>query len=270
MSSRNSPESVRNEPLKLKLERLYSSYNRYEYIDPDPLLFLYEYSKAEDIEIAALIASALAYGRVAQIIKSVRLILSSMTPSPSEFLAKASEKDLSGTFQGFKHRFSTGDDIARILLGAKSAIEKHGSLEKCFLSHARSTDATLVPAIGKFSVELCRFFPARESYLLPSPEKGSACKRVNLMLRWLVRKDEVDVGIWSSVPKSKLVVPLDTHMFRIAGELGLCARNSADLKSALEITRAFAVICPADPVRYDFALTRFGIHPEVNRKSVHD
>ena len=141
-------------------------------------------------------------------------------------------------------------------------------LQQTFLSHYSDTDETLLPALTGFSHELCCFFPEHASYLLPSPEKGSACKRANLMLRWLVRTDAVDPGCWDRVPKRKLLVPLDTHMFRIAKELELCSRSSANLNAVLEITRAFAAFAPEDPVKYDFALTRFGIHPVVNKKKL--
>ncbi|MFC1474950.1 TIGR02757 family protein, partial [bacterium] len=99
----------------------------------------------------------------------------------------------------------------------------------------------------------------RSCYLTPAPRRGSACKRMNLFLRWMVRRDDVDPGPWTDVPASKLVVPLDTHMHRISSGMGLTSRKQADLKTAIEITDAFRAISPEDPVRYDFALTRLGI-----------
>ncbi len=245
------------------LEKIYCIYNRREYVDPDPILFLYEY-EGTDREIAALVASSLAYGRVGQILKSVRNALDVMGKSPSAFLDKNSESQIHAAFSLFKHRFTTGEDLARLLCGARKALRRCGTLENAFLSGYSAKEETLLPAVSKFSYELCAFFPNHSSSLLPSPEKGSACKRLNLMLRWLVRSDAVDPGGWDRVPKSRLLVPLDTHMFRIAGELGFHARMSANLDAALEITRAFASYAPDDPVKYDFALTRFGIHPLVS------
>ena len=248
------------------LENIYCAYNRREYVDPDPILFLYEY-EGTDREIAALVASSLAYGRVGQILKSVRNVLDVMGKSPSAFLEKNSESQIHAAFSTFKHRFTTGEDLARLLCGTRRALRKHGSLQNAFLSCYSTEDETLLPALSGFSRKLCALFPNCTSSLLPSPENGSACKRLNLMLRWLVRSDAVDPGGWEHVPKSKLLVPLDTHMFRIAGELGFHARKSANLNAALEITDAFAHFSPDDPVKYDFALTRFGIHPFFNIKN---
>ena len=251
-----------------QLETLYRDYTKREYVDPDPLMFLYEYDNPADREIAALIASSLAYGRVRQILQSIRKVLAVMGQSPFSFAAEGSERQFHRFFADFRHRFTTGEDIALLMCGVKKALGTHGSLQQTFLSHYSDSDETLLPALTGFSHELCCFFPEHASYLLPSPEKGSACKRANLMLRWLVRTDEVDPGGWDRVPKSKLLIPLDTHMFRIAEELGLCSRSSANLNAALETTRAFAGFAPEDPVKYDFALTRFGIHPVVSRKKL--
>lgn len=254
--------------LNSQLEKLYRDYTKREYIDPDPLMFLYEYEEPADREIAALIASSLAYGRVQQILKSIRSALAVMGSSPFSFALKGSEKQFRSAFADFRHRFTTGEDMALLMCGVRKALRTHGSLQQTFLSHYSDTDETLLPALTGFSHELCCFFPEHASYLLPSPEKGSACKRANLMLRWLVRTDAVDPGCWDRVPKRKLLVPLDTHMFRIAKELELCSRSSANLNAVPEITRAFAAFAPEDPVKYDFALTRFGIHPVVNKKKL--
>jgi len=254
-----------NSSLKDRLEDIYAQFNKRCYVDPDPLMFLYEYPQAEDREIVALIASALAYGRVAQILKSVRKILDVLGPHPRRFLLATPKFEVDEALEGFKHRFSSGAEMSLLLAGARRAIETYGSMENCFISNFTSKHDSILPALEKFSQFLCSEFPNGESYLLPSPEKGSACKRVNLMLRWLVRSDDVDPGGWAQLPASKLLVPLDTHMFRIARSLGLTKRNSPDLKSAAEITRGFARISPEDPVKYDFSLTRSGINPEVRK-----
>jgi len=143
-------------------------------------------------------------------------------------------------------------------------LNEFGSLEACFLADGEA-EMDMRGAEAAFAARLCRMFPEGESTLLPSPEHGSACKRLNLMLRWLVRCDEVDPGGWTEVPASALIVPLDTHMHRIARRLGLTRRKSADWKTAEEVTKAFAKYVPDDPVRYDFPLTRFGIHPDFDR-----
>ncbi len=250
---------------KETLEKIYGKYNRRKYVHPDPLEFLYDYENVRDREIAALIASSLAYGRVRQILKSVSIVLKRMAPSPSVYLKKSGKLEIQKTFADFKHRFTTGGDVACLLVGMKSAIERHGSLEKCFLSGLKKEDQTVLEALSSFEKSLsCR----ASLNLIPSAEKKSACKRLNLFLRWMVRKDAVDPGGWTKVPKSKLIIPLDTHMHRIARELGLTKRKQANLKTAIEVTNAFAAFAPDDPVRYDFVLTRFGIHDEIKKLSL--
>lgn len=254
--------------LKVKLETLYKKYNRCEFVHPDPLEFLYKYPKAREREIVGLIASSLAYGRVAQILKSVSNVLGKMGSSPYEYLKKKSDKEITKDFSDFKHRFTTGCDKAGLLIGMKRVIKKHGSLEGCFRAGYEKDDETFMPALSFFVGELSRCAGCARLNLLPPPELGSACKRLNLYLRWMVRKDEVDPGGWEDLPSSKLIVPLDTHMYKIGKRFNFTKRKQADLKTAMEITRGFANILPKDPVKYDFALTRFGIRSELNIGSI--
>jgi uncharacterized protein (TIGR02757 family) len=246
------------------LEELYRKYNRREYVHPDPLEFLYDYESVEDREIAGLLASALAYGRVAQILRSVGAVLGELGPSPAAFVAGSSARYLSGMFPGFKHRFTAGEEMGALLVGVKRALEDHGSLNSCFLRGMSRTDQSVVPALCRFTAELSAGAPLSCGFLLPDPEKGSACKRLNLFLRWMVRRDRVDPGGWKGVPRSRLVVPLDTHMYKAGRALGFTARRSPDLRAAWEITLGFARIVPEDPVRYDFSLTRLGIRDEAS------
>jgi len=247
---------------KERLEALYSTYNRRCYVHPDPLEFLYHFHDPLDLEIVGFLASALAYGNVKQILKSVSLVLEKTGTCPSAFLRNSSFKRMTDTFSGFKHRFTTGQDIARLLWGVRLAIERHGSLQRCFLSRLRREDQTVIPALSAFVGDV---FPGGCDFLIPSPARGSACKRLNLFLRWMVRRDEVDPGGWDRVSPSKLLVPLDTHMHRIAMTLGLTKRKQADLRTAMEVTEAFRKISPGDPVRYDFVLTRFGIRKDLDQ-----
>ncbi len=243
---------------KKVLDTVYTRYNRREYVHPDPLEVLYEYDDLADREIVGLIASSLAYGRVRQILKSVSAALARMDV-PSTFLRAATRTSLREHFADFKHRFTTGEDMAGLLFAAKTVIERHGSLRACFANNINRTDETVLPALTAFVQELNRSGADTEHSLLPQPERGSSCKRLNLYLRWMVRRDEVDPGGWDEVPAAKLVVPLDTHMHRIGRTLGLTRRKQADMRTALEITDAFRTVAPHDPVRYDFALTRLGM-----------
>ncbi|MCK4534498.1 MAG: DUF2400 family protein, partial [Syntrophobacterales bacterium] len=182
--------------LKETLEHLYQKYNRREFIHPDPLEFLYNYNELRDREIVGLIASSLAHGRVFQINKSVSIILDRMAPSPFDFLEVASMESLLSTFSSFKHRFTTGDEIAAMLFGMKNVIMKYGSLYACFKTGFINNGESILPAITDFVGELTSGFNCRNNSLLPLPSKGSACKRLNLFLRWMVRRDDVDPGGW--------------------------------------------------------------------------
>ena len=209
-----------------------------------------------------LIASSLAYGRVAQILKSVSSLLNKMGPSPHDFLQSTTLKSLGPLFGEFKHRFTTGDELLALLAGIKQVNKEYGSLYNCFISGFNNHDETTLPALSFMVKNLTANLVQTSNSLLPLPEKGSACKRLNLFLRWMIRKDRVDPGGWRRVSSSKLIVPLDTHMHRIALQIGLTDRRNGGMKTAIEITRAFREISPEDPVRYDFALTRLGIRKD--------
>jgi uncharacterized protein (TIGR02757 family) len=251
--------------VKAFLEGLYLVYNRRELVYPDPLAFLYEYREPLDREIAGLVASCLAYGRVAQILKSVRKILDPLGPRPHRFLLRGRLPE--NLFGDFRHRFTTGEQVRELLGRVTAVLRAHGSLEAFMRQCAQGGD--FLEALNRFSRELSppeKVFPESEPApaggkfsLLAAPENGSACKRLALYLKWMVRRDEVDPGGWTVFSPGELIVPTDTHMHGIALRLGLTARKQAGLKTALEITRAFARFCPEDPARYDFALTRFGI-----------
>lgn len=246
-----------------RLETLYKRYNRREFVSPDPLELLYEFDDEGDREVVALIASSLAFGRVEQILVSTRRVLAAMGPSPRSFVLDARRRGLSRAFYDFRHRFVGGEDVVALVLGIKRALDLYGSLNECFLEGYGQEQATLVPALTAFVAELTGAPHCACGYLLPRPEKGSACKRLNLFLRWMVRFDAVDPGGWSGVTPAELIVPLDVHMHRVAVAMGLTARGQANMRTALEVTEAFRRFAPEDPVKYDFALTRFGIRGDL-------
>lgn len=246
------------------LDRLYEQYNRRRYVDPDPLMFLYQYPNPGDREIAALVAASLAYGQVKTIIKNVAAVLAILGPSPRQFLETASPAAIQKPLAGFVHRFATGDHLAGLLIAARSIILEHGSLQRSFLNGHQASDPTVLPALIRFANHLIDAAPIPPGHLVPKPERGSACKRLNLMLRWLARNDAVDPGGWEGVPAEKLIVPLDVHLHRMARQLGLTERRAANMKTALEVTAGFARICPKDPVKYDFVLTRPGIRGDLD------
>jgi uncharacterized protein (TIGR02757 family) len=248
---------------KERLEALYRKYNRRKYVHPDPLEFLYDYPDPGDREVVGMVAASLAYGRVKQILKSVAAILGRMGPSPCRFVMETSDDGMHAAFGGFVHRFATGKEVACLLVGIREMIASHGSLQAAFRSYLRPDHETVFPALSGFCRQITAAAGGDPGHLLPLPERGSACKRMNLFLRWMVRKDAVDPGGWNDIPKESLIVPLDVHMFRIGRELGFTSRKQANMKAALEITEGFRAVVPEDPVRYDFVLTRPGIRGDM-------
>ncbi len=244
-------------PTKKYLEKIYREMNRPEYIHPDPLEFVWRYGSAADREVAGLIAACLAYGNVNQILRSVEKVLSPMGTSPAAWIKNTPQAAIRKALAGFKHRFTTGEEMAVFLLNIKEALASRGSLEKLFLEGYRPEEPNVEEALYRFINAFNR--KACAPTLTPCPEHKSSFKRVNLFLRWMVRKDAVDPGVWTGVPTSKLIIPLDTHMRQVSMRMGITSRKDTSMKTAAEITAFFAGLEPADPVKYDFALTRAGI-----------
>jgi uncharacterized protein (TIGR02757 family) len=253
------------------LEELYAKYNHRRLIKPDPLQFVYRYSRPADMEIAGLLSAALAYGRVQQIEKSLSRLLAYMGDNPFDFVR---DFDCSRREQlkDFKHRFTTGDDISDLLELLQDVLGRFGSIEEFFIRGCEPDDKNIIPALSKFCDSLYAMYAKRHNgrlssglkYLLASPVRGSACKRLNLFLRWMVRDDDVDAGLWKSVDPAKLIVPVDVHMGRLCKILGFYSRKTVSLSTAVEITESFVAIEPTDPVKYDFALSRIGIVENCN------
>lgn len=241
-----------------RLELLYRRYNRREEVHPDPLEFLYSYTDPLDREVAALVGSCLAYGRVAGILKSVSRVLNILGDRPARYLQNVTSRTLQKELDGFVHRFADGKQMAGLLWGVKQVIERQGSLYELFRSGYSPSDNTLLPAMERFVETLVAHSGKDPGHLLARPVHGSACKRAYLMFRWMVRKDSVDPGGWKDIDPSKLIVPLDTHMHRFGWMAGFTERKSGNLKTAVEITDGFRLFSPNDPVRYDFAVTRLG------------
>ena len=253
--------------IKDVLEKLYARYNHKKFIPPDPLQFVYKYHRKTDMEIAALLASALAYGRVAQIEKSLTDLFGRMGESPFEYVQNFGA-DQRERLKNFKHRFTTGDNLSDLLISIQGVLSEFGSIEELFMRGVDSNDRNIVPALSRFHNSLTKGHNDQPQpnlkHLLADPAKGSACKRLNLFLRWMVRDDDVDAGLWKSIDKTKLVVPVDVHMARLCRILGFYDRKGVSLSAALEITDSFRQIASADPVKYDFALSRIGIIENCN------
>ncbi len=265
---------VTSQPTKLKeaLEKLYHSFNDKSLIPPDPLQFVYRYSNPGDMEVVALIAASLAYGRVQQISKSLDRLFEIMSPSPLDFIMSFNSAKR-GRLKDFKHRFNKGDDIADLLVLLKHVIKKYDTLEAFFLQSYDDSHETIVPALTGFCQSLGDIHqqllhrPVSKGlmYLLPNPIRKSPCKRMFLFLRWMVRSDNIDTGLWKGVDPSKLIIPMDVHMSRVAAALNFHCHNTISLNTAMEVTRAFAMMTPEDPVKYDFSLCRTSMVGEFTR-----
>lgn len=247
--------------LRERLDALVASFDL-SHLSPDPLEVVLRFDDPLDQEVVGLIAAAFAYGRASIVVRNVTDIVEQMPPSPFVYLLEEFDREEARErFRGFSHRFHKTDDLLALLDAIAGTLRTYGSVGALF----RSLDEPTLP----ISITLSRFVSTlisaqnddrpSLSYLLTNPADGSACKRMNLYLRWMVRRTTPDLGIWDFVEPARLIVPLDTHVHRIGRFLGLHKRKAADWKTAEELTRRLAKLDPLDPVRYDFAICRLGI-----------
>jgi uncharacterized protein (TIGR02757 family) len=263
--------SPRELALADRLDRLSRSYAAA--IDQhDPIRFAALFERPDDREVVAWIASAFAYGRVETILATVGRLVAALGPRPAEALDRVADwrRFAREELAGFRHRFHSARDAAALLFAIASVRADAGSVRAFFEREQCAEDEDVGglvsrvvgrivaldwrPVVGRRS--LPRDSPVR--FFFPSPASGSACKRWNLYLRWMVRRDAMDFGIWSGIPTRRLVIPTDTHVHRVARRLGLTQRRSPDWKTAREITDRLARFDPDDPVRYDYALCELG------------
>jgi uncharacterized protein (TIGR02757 family) len=257
--------------LKRQLNRLYETFD-VKFLSTDPLEFVHRFTDAKDQEIVGLIASSLAYGKVRQILSSVERVVKVMEWRPHEFTMGFKPARDKKRFEGFVHRFSRGEDIACLIYFAKQMIEDSGTIGGFFMKGVGSDDRNVKSALASFSKRALgldsepiyrkKKLPedAGVRFFFPSSEDGSPCKRLNLYLRWMVRRnDRLDLGLWSKISPSKLVIPLDTHTARISRNIGLTKKQSPSWKMAEEITQNLIRFDPEDPIKYDFALCRLGM-----------
>lgn len=240
--------------LKAKLERDALLYETPEFIPKDPISLPHRFTRLQDIEIVALFVSTIAWGNRKAILKSGELLLSIFSNAPYDFIVNSSEKDFA-EIRRFYHRTFNGDDAFAFASAFRRIYkkEKIESLEKLF---AKKDDESLVDRLDNFRTEFCKDMEQASKKHLGDMKKGSAAKRLNLFLRWLVRPSTrgVDFGLWKSISPSELFLPLDVHSARVSRSLGLLTRKSNDAKAVFEVTEALKKFCPEDPTKYDFAL----------------
>ena len=250
--------------LKQKLEYHYKAFDRSK-LEPDPLQFLHLFIDEKDIEVVGLIASIFAYGNVKQIENTLKKILSVFNGKPYLFIKNFNPNYLK-KLNGIKHRFYSEEDVSRLFITINKEINRHKSIKQIFLQGYNISDENVKNGISNFSKHFINSFIETFGevsdgikFMFPLPEKGSACKRMNLFLRWMVRKDELDFGLWKEISTSKLVIPVDTHIARISRLLNLTKRKNADWKMAEEITSKLKKYDSEDPIKYDFAICHIGI-----------
>jgi uncharacterized protein (TIGR02757 family) len=241
------------------LEALRRRYHHRRFVKPDPVQVLYDYREVRDREIVALIASSLAYGNVKAMRPAIRRVLDILGPAPAETVHQQGDAWFSQRLRGFRYRFTTGRQIASLLAAVGAVLDAYGSLEACFARGLSPCNETTLPALGAFVDSLHNAAPRELGHLLPHPSGGSACKRLNLFLRWMVRRDAIDPGGWDCIEPRLLIMPLDTHVYQTARARRWTTRRTPDLKAALAVTAHLRSLCPEDPLRWDFAITRPGI-----------
>jgi uncharacterized protein (TIGR02757 family) len=249
--------------LKPHLDRLYSSFNHPDSA-LDPIQIVRRYPRLDDREIVGFVASGLAFGRVASVMASVEAVCRAMGPSPARFVRAFDPARDGADLRPIVHRWTRGRDLIALMWILRRLLEEHGSLERSFAASLDPSAPDVSDAIEHWCTR-ARAVDLRPAYgrvpkapgvyyFFARPSTGSACKRINLFLRWMVRQDSVDPGGWTSVPARQLVVPLDTHTIRIGGCLRLTKRASPGWKMAADITASLRELDADDPVRYDFSL----------------
>jgi uncharacterized protein (TIGR02757 family) len=254
--------------LSARLDLLYQDYNRVDSAS-DPVQRVRPFSDPADQEIAAFCAGALAFGRVASVLNSIDALFGVMGPRPADYVRRFDPEAAPAELRAIVHRWIRGDDLVALLWILRQMLEHSGSVEGFFLEGYRAEHDDIGPALDSFSaralaLDIRRAYgrlPRRPGvcYFFPRPSAGSACKRLNLFLRWMIRSDEVDLGVWKNVPASKLLVPLDTHVIRLGRCLRLTHYVSPGWKMAADITASLRRLDPDDPVRFDFSLCHVGM-----------
>jgi uncharacterized protein (TIGR02757 family) len=256
--------------LRTAMDRAYLQYDE-RYLDRDPLQFARAFADPADREVVGFVAAALAYGNVVQIRRSIRVVLDALGPRPARALTRFDAGRMARRLDGFKHRFNDGRDVACLLRFVARMRREHGSIES-FFAPGHAVDAPDVgAALTSFVARALSLdhgglygdgpLPARAGvrFFFSSPADGSACKRLNPFLRWMVRREGVDLGVWRAVEPRALVIPLDAHVHAIARRVRLTAYRSPGWAMALDITKRLRRLDPEDPVKYDFALFCMGL-----------
>lgn len=253
--------------LKPELDRLYDQFNL-THSTRDPIWTVRRFERRDDQEVVAFLASALAFGRVQSVLQTVDAVLGVMEGRPAAFVREFAP-DRAAQFDGVGHRWIRSRDLAALAWLLHQMLRDHGSIEGFFAAGLAPGATSIEDALESFSrramaLDLASIYGRRRpvpgvGYFFSRPSSGGACKRLNLFLRWMVRHDAVDLGLWEAVRPAQLVVPLDTHIIRVGRCLGLTRRVSPGWGMAMDVTTALRGLNPDDPVRYDFSMCHLGM-----------
>ena len=254
--------------LKPALDRLYAGFNHPDSAT-DPIHIVRRFDRDDDREIVGFIAAALAFGRVSSVLQSIERVLAVMGPAPADYIRRFDARRHGPAFAGIVHRWTREADIVAMLWLLRQMIDSAGSVEDFFLEGYDPGADDIVDALDSFSTRAMALdlkaaygrVPKRPGvcYFFPRPSAGSACKRLNLFLRWMVRRDALDLGVWTRVSPAKLIVPLDTHVIRVGRCLRLTRYTSPGWRIARAITASLRRLDPSDPVKYDFSICHLGM-----------
>ena len=264
---------MRTSHLKPALDRLYEDFN-YPDSAADPIQIVRRYARDDDREIVGLAAASLAFGRVSSVLQSIERMAAVMGAAPAAYVRRFDCRRDGPAFADIVHRWTGGNDLVALLWVARQMIDRAGSVEGFFLEGYDAAADDVESAIESFSTRALALdlksaygrVPRRPGvcFFFPRPSTGSACKRMNLYLRWMVRRDALDLGVWRRVSPAKLIVPLDTHVIRVGRQLRLTRYASPGWRMARDITASLRRLEPSDPVKYDYSLCHLGMrHPKL-------
>jgi uncharacterized protein (TIGR02757 family) len=267
--SRPSKPGVRRQPsLRPVLDRLYSEFNVEQSV-ADPVWMVRRYQRDDDREVVAFISAALAFGRVQSVLNSIEGMLQVMGPSPAAFVRRFDPSRDRNCFTHLVHRWTNGADFAALVWILHQMIEQSGSIEGFFVAGLAADAVDVGEALQSFStralaLDVSAIYGRRKpkpgvAYFFSRPSSGGACKRLNLFLRWMVRADHVDLGVWKKVRPGQLIVPLDTHVIRVGRCLRLTKLKSPGWRMAVDITASLRALDPIDPIKFDFSICHLGM-----------
>ena len=244
------------------LEDRYQRYNTPDFIETDPIYIPHQFTEKEDIEIAGFLTALIAWGRRSSILKNAQSLIERMDFAPYDFIQNSQDEDQE-SLQGFVHRTFNEIDCLALVKALSWVYREKGGLEAIFSQGIQADSADVLGGIVSARTQLVSIphFPKRTHKHLANPLQGSAAKRINMFLRWMVRSDSngVDFGLWKQIAPAQLICPLDVHTGNVARKLGLLQRKQNDWKAAVELTEALRAYCPEDPIKYDYSLFGLGV-----------